>query len=141
MREKRVYEFLKTGDIKSSLGIGRVAEIQELFRKYDISEDRYEITETGIIVKGYLDLEATDITELPEGLSVEGSLDVMHTPLVSLPEGLNVEVNLYLYGTDIIELPKSLSVRGKIMISRSQIQLKSYIESSKFADKLEIWRL
>lgn len=179
MRAKRVYEFLKTSDVRSSLGIGRVASIRELFREYGIPDDDYVITDNEVIFEGDLFLSRTSIAELPEGLRVEGDLRLSGTPIKKLPEGLrvggyldlsgtnitelpewlkvginldlsqatitklpkglNVGRHLELFGTGITELPEWLSVGGLIYIYGSQEELKNYIESSNFEDKLRVW--
>ena len=48
--------------------------------------------------EGYLDLNGTQITSLPEGLTVGGSLDLRGTGITSLPEGLTVGGYLDLEG-------------------------------------------
>ena len=53
--------------------------------------------------KGYLYLQGTQITSLPEGLTVGGSLDLQGTQITSLPEGLTVGGSLYLQGTQITD--------------------------------------
>jgi len=178
MRAKTVYEFVRGRDPKETLSLGRVGSIRKFFRDLDIPDDKYEITETEVIFKGYLDLEGTPITELPEGLSVGGGLDLSGTPITELPERLSIGGNLYLSNTSISELPEGLSIGGSlylfgtaitelperlniggyldlrkttitelperlsvgqnIYINESQIQLKAYIQSSKFANKLRI---
>jgi len=137
--KESLYEFVRGKDPKESLGLGRIGSIRKFFRDLNIPDNRYKITETGVIFNGYLDLEGTNITELPEGLSFDNSLDLIDTSLVKLPEDLSVKCNLYLNGTSITELPKGLSVGSYIVINKSQIQLKNHIRSSKFANKLEIW--
>ena len=54
-----------------------------------------------IIVDGYLDLEGTPITSLPDNLTVGGYLDLRGTSITSLPDNLTVGRNLYLEGTPI----------------------------------------
>jgi hypothetical protein len=46
---------------------------------------------------GSLDLENTQITELPDNLTVGGDLDLSDTPITELPDNLTVGRSLYLY--------------------------------------------
>jgi hypothetical protein len=64
---------------------------------------------------GYLDLEGTQITSLPDNLSVGGSLDLRGTQITSLPDNLSVGGSLYLRGTQITSLPDNLSVGGYLI--------------------------
>lgn len=176
-----IYNFHKTGDIKSSLGIGRVAAIRELFRNLGIPDEAYRITDTEVVFKGNLNLYETNIKELPEGLIVEGDLNLRRasidklpkkiyvkgrlslincsikelpedliiggdlalggSSIKSLPKGLNVGGSLFLNGaSSIFELPEDLKVGKFIYIYISQRIIKAYIKSSKFANKLKVWR-
>lgn len=156
--KESIYNFHKTGDIKSSLDIGRVANIRKWFRDLGYSDKDYLITDTEVIFGEDLDLENTDITKLPDGLNVRGYLDLRGTLITELPEGLKVGRNLFLMGTgitelpadlrikenlhlwetDITELPDGLSIGGYIYIDPLQEELKSHIRSSKFASRLKI---
>jgi len=137
--KESLHEFVRGVGPKESLGLGRIGSIRKFFRNLDINDNEYIITEDQIIFKGYLDLCATDITELPEGLSIGGYLSLRKTPIIELPEKISVEGSLNLSGTNITKLPESLNVKLNIYIDDSQTQLKNYIESSKFANKLRIW--
>lgn len=139
MRAKRVYEFLKTGDVKSSLGVGRVAEIRDLFRSVGIPDESYVITDTEVKFGMSLDLSRLPVTELPEGLIVWGSLYLGGTGITELPEKLNIRGTLDLRATLVTKLPEGLIVGDDIYINKDQTQLKTYIESSKFKNKLIIW--
>ena len=55
---------------------------------------------------GYLDLEGTGITSLPDNLTVGGSLDLRGTGITSLPDNLTVGGSLYLRGTGITDESK-----------------------------------
>ena len=66
----------------------------------------HEVAGNKVLVNGFLDLEGTQITELPEGLNVGGSLYLRGTQITELPEGLNVGDFLDLEGTQITELPE-----------------------------------
>ena len=77
------------------------------------------ITDLGNVklVKGYLNLQNTPITSLPEGLEVEGNLWLSNTPITSLPEGLVVKGYLWLNNTPIsrnLELLKKYKKLYKI---------------------------
>ncbi len=66
---------------------------------------------------GNLDLEGTDITELPDNLTVGGWLDLSYTGITSLPESLKVGGSLDLEGTGITSLPDNLTVGGWLNLS------------------------
>ena len=85
-----------------------------LFHYGDLDLEGTDITELpgNLSVDGYLDLKDTPITELPDNLSFGGSLDLRDTPITELPDNLSVGGSLYLRGTNITELPDNLSVGG-----------------------------
>ena len=65
----------------------------------------YEEKDGAITIGGSLDLEGTQITELPDYLNVGGSLYLRGTQITELPDNLNVGGSLDLRGTQITELP------------------------------------
>ena len=141
MRARQVYEsihFTRTGDSKSSLGVGKKALIDQWFATwapyvdYDVDEDFnihveedldlrntriecHSLPDTdNLSVKGYLDLTYTKITSLPNNLSVGRNLYLQRSRITSLPDNLRVRGHLDLRGTKITSLPDNLSVGGKI---------------------------
>ena len=70
---------------------------------------------------GDLDLQGTQITELPADLTVNGNLYLQGTPITSLPAGLTVNGNLYLEGTPIQSLPSDLKVGGYLDLTDTPI--------------------
>ena len=74
-----------------------------------------------IVVKGYLNLERTPITSLPDNLHVEGDLDLIGSPITSLPDNLHVRGWLDLRDTPITSLPDNLVVKKIIYIHGSPL--------------------
>ena len=64
--------------------------------------------------KGNLDLENSQITELPNNLQVGGSLYLNYTPIQKLPDNLKVVGSLWLHDSQITELPNNLEVHGDL---------------------------
>ena len=88
-------DFKRGMNSKESLGVGRRAEIHRFFDELNISREDYTINDNlDILLPGNLDLNDSQIRELPKGLKVGGSL--------------------YLRGTQIRELPPDLEVGGEI---------------------------
>ena len=95
VKESLYEKFTEEGDPIEDLGIGARAQIKKWFDSVGINSRQYTIDDDmHIYVEGYLDLEGSAITKLPDNLSVGGSL--------------------YLRDTKITELPKNLKVKGKI---------------------------
>ena len=137
MKAQFVYErlnFEKGQDPKHSIGIGKIALIKKWFDEW-APDNAYKIDkDLNIEVEGYLDLENTNITSLPDNLRVErglylrktkitslpdnlrvgGFLDLENTKITSLPDNLKVGRSLYLTNTKITSLPDNLRVEGKI---------------------------
>ncbi|MEI6893895.1 MAG: hypothetical protein V5789_04515 [Colwellia sp.] len=74
----------------------------------------------GLTIAGYLDLENTPISILPERLTV-GSLYIRGTDISLLPNTLKVTEDLYLGGSQVKQLPDSLQLSGELDISHSLI--------------------
>ena len=70
---------------------------------------------------GWLDLNGTQITSLPDNLTVGGWLDLNGTQITSLPDNLTVGGSLYLSGTQITSLPDNLTVGGWLDLRGTQI--------------------
>jgi len=102
---------------------------QEFIDNY-LKNKQYHIKDGILYVDGSLDLQRTEIRELPEGLSIDGSLDLQGSKITELPEGLSIGGWLDLRDSKIRELPEGLSVGGEIysdkklsMTDRTQINL------------------
>jgi hypothetical protein len=123
------------------------------------------LTDDELHIKGYLDLQGTNITSLPEGLKVGGTLYLQGTNITSLPEGLKVagvldlnrctsltslpeglEVGSYLdiEGTKITSLPKGLQVESSLHIGGTPLKKYSDDELREMVKpgfiKGKIWR-
>jgi hypothetical protein len=73
------------------------------------------------VVGGYLDLQNTGITRLPDNLVVGGSLYLQNTGITSLPDNLVVGGSLYLLFTGITRLPDNLVVGGSLYLQNTGI--------------------
>ena len=87
---------------------------------------------------GYLYLEGTQITSLPENLTVGGYLDLEGTHITSLPDNLTVGGYLDLEGTQITSLPENLTVGGALYLEGTQITDTSKVNRN--APTLYTWR-
>lgn len=111
LRAKYIYEFLKTGDIKSSLGIGRIKGIKDFFYDLGIPEEDYTITEKSIVFPNNLDFYCvSDLKYLPDGMEVDGYMDLRRTGIRILPNRLKVKGVLYL--NEIETLPPDLEANA-----------------------------
>lgn len=127
-----LYNFHKTGNIKSSLGIGREGMITEFLIYLGLNRNEFHFDPDGrvIIDREILDMEKiareTDMKEiiLPDNMTVRGRLDMRACPKVkSLPNGLRVMGDaLTLAGEKTIkELPDDLYVAGSLYLNYSAI--------------------
>lgn len=116
------YNFHKTGDVRSSLGIGRVTLIKTLFDQLDIPESEYKITDTEVIFPFTLDLRGSSVAELPDGLRIRGDLVLGRTQIMELPKRLKITRGLYLDKTPIEELPEDIVFGGSLFLRRSNIK-------------------
>lgn len=82
-----------------------------------------------------LNPEQFEIT--PEDLKVEGYLDLENTPITSLPDGLEVENGLGLRGSSIISLPKDLKVGGNLYLSYTPLSSKTEAEIRQMAPNVK----
>jgi hypothetical protein len=113
--------FERGRDPKTAIGIGQRALIHKWFETY-APRAKYTIDDNlNISVEGWLDLERTQITELPDNLSVGEWLDLRGSLITELPDNLNVGGNLYLEGTQIKELPYNLNVGGSLNLGGTKI--------------------
>ena len=97
--KESLYEFSRSNNPKSSLGIGRIGSIRNFFRNLDIPDEYYTITGEQIIFGSNLDLSNC-------------------TGLTSLPEGIKVCTNIF--------------------VKNDQLELKNWINNSKFKNNLKI---
>ena len=74
-----------------------------------------------LTVGGYLYLQNIQITELPDNLTVGGYLYLQDTQITALPDNLVVGGSLDLQGTQITELPDNLVVGGYLDLRGTQI--------------------
>ena len=70
---------------------------------------------------GYLDLEHSKVTELPDNLVVTSSLDLFDTKITKLPENLVVGGYLNLCGTKITTLPNNLVVGDFLNFAKTNV--------------------
>ena len=101
-------------EYKTFFGFAGISNIDQLNGYLDLEGTNITSLPEGLSVGGYLDLSGTNITSLPEGLSVGGYLDLRGTNITSLPEGLSVGGYLDLRGTNITSLPESAKIEGNI---------------------------
>ncbi|MGC0155548.1 hypothetical protein ACPRNU_24070 [Chromobacterium vaccinii] len=71
-----------------------------------------EAADGKLTVGGYLDLEGTGVTALPNGLTVGGSLYLRGTGVTALPNGLTVGFSLDLRGTGVTVLPENFTAES-----------------------------
>lgn len=134
-----IMNFERTGNVKSSLNLGRKALIKKFFDDVGFSCEHYTIDNNKIIFNHSLDLEKSKPNEMPNNLIIEGSLYLVYSNITKLPNNLKVNGSLYLSKTNIIELPDNLIVGGFIHVLYSQEKLITFIKNSKFANKLHIY--
>ena len=118
MRAKTVFEnieFKRGRDPKRTLGIGKVAQIDQWFEKW-APKVEYKIDDNlNIYVYGNLNLRNTNVTSLPDNLKVNSNLVLDNTKkLTSLPNNLKVDDHLFLRNTNITSLPDDLEVKRNI---------------------------
>jgi hypothetical protein len=117
-KRKKVSEsldFERGIDPKTSIGIGKRAQIVSWFDSLGIRPTKYTIDDKlHIFVKGHLDLQGAQVSSLPDNLTVESWLDLRDTEIINLPNNLSVGGDLDIVGTPITSLTKSLKVGGEI---------------------------
>ncbi len=128
---KKIFDFIKTKDNRNIPFMWKLLNNEpftekELDFKGDLELNNSEITQLpqGLVVDGNLNLSKSEIQSLPEGLEVKYSLGLSYcSNLKSLPEGLKVGVNLNLKGSkNITSLPKGLKVGYHLDISDSGLE-------------------
>ena len=81
-------------------------------------ENPNEILQDITFIQGYLSLNGSKITELPNGLEVDGYLSLSNTKIRLLPNGLVVNGDLDLLNcTKLIDIPGDLVVRGNLVLN------------------------
>ena len=97
----------------------------EKFKKF-LKENNYWneliVESNNLTIGGSLDLNGTQIKELPDNLTVGGSLDLSGTQIKELPDNLTVGGYLNLSRTQIKELPDNLTIGGSLYLSGTQIK-------------------
>jgi hypothetical protein len=112
--------FERSGDVKKGLKLGKRERIHQWFKEWAPYDD-YEIKDDlSVYIKGHLDLENSQVTQLPKDLSVGGDLDLINSQVTQLPENLSVEGHLDLEDSQVTHLPKNLSIGGDIYINEDQ---------------------
>lgn len=98
--------------------LNTIEDIEKITRENDfIVFNLYDIFVKGKKnIKGNLNLQDTDVTELPEGLYVSGNLNLEGTPINSLPNDLTVRGYLNLEQSEITSLPKNFHVGGSLFL-------------------------
>lgn len=134
-------EFGKGVDPLKTMELGKTGEIRKFFSELGISDTEYIIGDRDIIYFSTgLDLNNSELIELPDNLMIDKHLDLVKSKIKKLPNKLIVDQNLYLMGTPIHELPEDLIVRGHIYISVYQKKLEKWMENRlKFSKKLRHW--
>jgi hypothetical protein len=124
MRARYIHEelgFERTGDVKKGLGLGKRKKIHKWFSEWAPYAD-YEIRDDlSVYVKGYLDLEGSQVTQLPDDLNIIGSLNLMGSQVTQLPEDLSVEYDVWLSDSRIVSLPKGLSIGEDLLLKGSRV--------------------
>ena len=122
VRERINEKFTEDSDPIEDIGIGSKYLIQKWFESVGVDRSEYAIDDDlTIYFEGFLDLEGTQITKLPDNLRVGGSLDLQGTQTTELPSNLMVGGDLDLERSKIIKLPDNLIVGGNLYIQETQI--------------------
>jgi hypothetical protein len=74
--------------------------------------------EDEMIVEGYVNLQNSNITNLPDNLTILGYLSLNWNKIKKLPQGLKIKGSLFLLGTEIFELPDDLQVLAEIVTDK-----------------------
>jgi len=102
----------RTADMAGSYSVGR----------FDISDPIAALEKVAKmpankrIIRGELELDSEEITQLPDFLQILSNLTIYNTPLTSLPKGLRVKEDLFIRDTNITELPQDLEVGGNLYV-------------------------
>ena len=90
-------------DKKKQLDYRKIQDYIKNGSKGNLDLENSQITELpdNLKVGGYLYLENTQITELPDNLTVGGYIELRDTPITKLPNNLTVDGVIYLDGTPL----------------------------------------
>jgi hypothetical protein len=90
VREHINEKFTEDSDPIQDIGIGSKYLIHKWFESVGVDRSRYTIDDDDLTIyfEGFLDLEGTSITKLPDNLRVGGSLDLQGTQITELPSNL-----------------------------------------------------
>ena len=111
--------FVRNQDPVKSLGLGYEGKIRNFFRGFNIPDKDYEVKEDGEIAFNIsLDLENTQISELPDNLTINGYLNLENTQIRELPDNLTVKDNIYVnkYQTELIDFIQNSKFKNKLII-------------------------
>jgi hypothetical protein len=127
---------VKISDIVSNFSINENLESYKKgksgFYGYKIgknADDPDKILKNISYVDGYLDLNYSKITELPENLEVDGYLSLANTKISKLPKGLIVRGDLILTNSKKIDSwPEDLVVKGNLVLNDKNLDKKELIK-------------
>jgi hypothetical protein len=91
------------------------------FNRHFLGRGKRTLPDKSLAIAGYLEIEGTLDTELPDTLSVAGDLILKGTNIQKFSEVLSVGGRLDLEGSNITELPKNLTVGGSINLYETNI--------------------
>jgi hypothetical protein len=141
---KESIEFERGIEPKDAMKIGKKAQIEKWFNDRGISPNDYEILDdlsviidrdldlyhrknvtyfptNNMTIKGCLDLDGTDVSELPDILIVRDWMDIRHTSIKTLPKGLSVGDDLVIRGTLITSISDKTHVGKSIFAYKDQL--------------------
>jgi hypothetical protein len=127
---KNFFDFLRDKEKRTPPFVYRLVYEPESLESHDLFiDDNLDVEGVaelkqlpdGLTIAGYLDVEGTGLTSLPNNLRVKGSLFANSLPLKELPRGLKVGVQLYLNRTQITTLPRDIEVRGGLRIAKTPL--------------------
>ena len=123
MRAKKVYEFVQKKGIKAEIGPDNLyrKSIEQSFEQYAPNTDFIVNNDMSIIVKDQLNLENSEATYLFDNMEIQGYLDLEGSNIKELPKNLKVESGLNLNNIISI-LPNDLNVGSFINISKTKIK-------------------
>jgi len=122
MKNNNCNKFTRGQDPKTTMNIGKKAEIIKWLTELGVDPRYYEIDDKlNVTVTGNLYLNYTKITEIPDNLTVGGNLELSYTNISQLPDNLTVGENLILWGIKITKLPDNLTIGGDLDLNHTSI--------------------
>ena len=111
-------------DFKEATGIQLEVRNNKPYHEGNLNLDNSNVQQLpdNLTVEGNLWLENTPIKELPNNLTVNGSLDLRDTPVKELPKNLEVGGWLDISNTSIKELPDNIKVNGDLWLQNTNIE-------------------